>query len=151
MLSFTKYLLIWDACKCHTNEAVKAETKWLCIDTAIVPGGCTKFIQATNVACFKVNTMMIGLLIQLSMPKFQPWSWRYNATVVRFMQQLYGNKLQVLKYLLITRDLNGYENESVHYKLANPLRYSAFFICTKNMAVSTEKLQWLTLFLLHLT
>jgi len=50
-----KRLLVWDAYKCHTSEAVKAEMSRLCMHTAIVPGGCTKYIQAANViwnACF---------------------------------------------------------------------------------------------------
>jgi len=55
-LSFTKCLLIWYAYKCHTSEAVRAETDRLHMHTAIVPGGCTKFIQEADVvwnACFK--------------------------------------------------------------------------------------------------
>jgi len=54
--SFTKRLLIWDAYKCHTSETVKAELKRMRMHTAIVPGGCTKYIQAADVvwnACFK--------------------------------------------------------------------------------------------------
>ena len=55
-LSFSKRLLLWDAYKCHTSEATKAELGRLKLDTAVVPGGCTKFIQAADVAwnaCFK--------------------------------------------------------------------------------------------------
>ena len=54
--SFEKRLLVWDAYRCHTSEAVRAETKRLRLHTAIVPGGCTKFIQAADIvwnACFK--------------------------------------------------------------------------------------------------
>ena len=47
--SFCKRLLVWDACRCHTSEAVRAETKKLRLHTAVVPGGCTKFIQAADV------------------------------------------------------------------------------------------------------
>lgn len=55
-LSSNKRLLIWDAYKCHTSETAKEELCKLRIDTAIIPGGCTKFIQAVDVAwnaCFK--------------------------------------------------------------------------------------------------
>lgn len=55
-LSFTKRLLIWDAYRCHTSEATRAEVLRMGLHTAIVPGGCTKFIQAADVvwnACFK--------------------------------------------------------------------------------------------------
>ena len=56
--SFYKRLLVWDAYCCYTSAAVQAETARLCLHTAIVPGGCTKFIQAADVvwnACFKSN------------------------------------------------------------------------------------------------
>ena len=55
-LSFNKRLLIWDAYRCHTSKATQAEATRLRLDTAIIPGGCTKFIQAADVvwnACFK--------------------------------------------------------------------------------------------------
>ena len=55
-LSFTKRLLVWDAYRCHTSEATRAEVLRMGLHTAIVPGGCTKFIQAADVvwnACFK--------------------------------------------------------------------------------------------------
>ena len=44
-----KRLTVWDAYKCHISEAVKAECARLCLQTSIVPGGCTKFIQAADV------------------------------------------------------------------------------------------------------
>ena len=55
-LSFSKRLLVWDAYRCHTSQAVRSETAKLRLHTAIIPGGCTKFIQAPDVvwnACFK--------------------------------------------------------------------------------------------------
>ena len=54
--SFNKRLLVWDTYCCHTSTAVRAERARLRLHTAIVPGGCTKFIQAADVmwnACFK--------------------------------------------------------------------------------------------------
>ena len=48
--SFHKRLLVWDAYKCHTSETVRAHTRSLRLPAAIVPGGCTKFIQAADVA-----------------------------------------------------------------------------------------------------
>ena len=47
--SFNKRLLVWDAYKCHVSQAVRPETTRLRLHTAIIPGGCTKFIQATDV------------------------------------------------------------------------------------------------------
>ena len=54
--SFNKRLLVWDAYKCHVSQAMRSDTTRLCLHTAIVPGGCTKFIQAADVVlntCFK--------------------------------------------------------------------------------------------------
>ena len=45
-LSFSNRLLVWDSYKCHT----------LTLQTAVVPGSCTKFIQTPDVVwnfCFK--------------------------------------------------------------------------------------------------
>ena len=56
--SFTKRLLVWDAYRCHTSVSTRAETAKLRVHTAIVPGGCTKFIQAADVvwnASFKAH------------------------------------------------------------------------------------------------
>ena len=55
-LSFSKRLLVWDAYRCHTSEAVRGECKKLRLNTSIIPGGCTKYIEAPDVvwnACFK--------------------------------------------------------------------------------------------------
>lgn len=48
-LSFEKRLLVWDAYKCHTSEATRNETKKMKLHTAVIPGGCTKYIQAPDV------------------------------------------------------------------------------------------------------
>ena len=48
-LSFNKRLMVWDAYRCHTSTAVKAECARLKVLTSIIPGGCTKFIQAADV------------------------------------------------------------------------------------------------------
>ena len=48
--------MIWDAHRCCTSNVTQAETKKLHLDTAIVPGDCTRFIQAADVVwnvCFK--------------------------------------------------------------------------------------------------
>lgn len=42
-------LMVWDAYRCHISVAIKAECARLKLQTAIVPGGCTKFIQAPDV------------------------------------------------------------------------------------------------------
>nr|XP_046273128.1 zinc finger and SCAN domain-containing protein 12-like isoform X3 [Scatophagus argus] len=49
-LNLTPRLLVWDSYRCHISAATKAELK--CgynITTALIPGGCTKFIHAPAV------------------------------------------------------------------------------------------------------
>lgn len=41
--SFQRRFLAWDSYECHIEDTVK-------IDVAIVPGGCTKYIQAPDVS-----------------------------------------------------------------------------------------------------
>ena len=43
-------LLTWDSFRCHLTPAVKNLLNKGKIDSAIVPGGCTKYIQAHNVS-----------------------------------------------------------------------------------------------------
>ncbi len=47
--SFEKRLLVWDAYRCHTSEATRNETKKMNLHTTVIPGGCTKYIQAPDV------------------------------------------------------------------------------------------------------
>ena len=47
--SFNKRLLVWDAYRCHTSVAVRSECAKLRLHTAVVPGGCTGYIQAADV------------------------------------------------------------------------------------------------------
>lgn len=47
--SFRRRHLIWDSYDCHTEGSVKASLHAKKIDTTIVPGGCTKYIQAPDV------------------------------------------------------------------------------------------------------
>uniref|UniRef100_A0A1X7TK98 DDE-1 domain-containing protein n=1 Tax=Amphimedon queenslandica TaxID=400682 RepID=A0A1X7TK98_AMPQE len=49
-LSFSKCLLVWDAYKCHTSTSTQSEASQVKLHTAIIPGGCTKFIQAADVS-----------------------------------------------------------------------------------------------------
>lgn len=64
---FGKRLLAWDSFRCHISEATKKKLKQLQIDTAVIPGGCTKFIQVcfgillTFEFCFRPRTS-IGML-----------------------------------------------------------------------------------------
>ncbi|ROJ25353.1 Pogo transposable element with KRAB domain [Anabarilius grahami] len=49
-LNFAPRLLAWDSYHCHISAATKAELKrGYNITTAVIPGGCTKYIQAPDV------------------------------------------------------------------------------------------------------
>ena len=48
--SFKRRLLSWDSYECHIEDTVKKSSVANRVDTVIVPGGCTKYIQAPDVA-----------------------------------------------------------------------------------------------------
>ena len=43
-------LLAWDAFRCHLTPEIRAILSSSQVETIIVPGGCTKFIQAADVS-----------------------------------------------------------------------------------------------------
>jgi len=43
-------MLVWDAYKCHISESTKITLINLKLLTAVLPGGCTKYIQAPDVS-----------------------------------------------------------------------------------------------------
>ena len=49
-LAFTRRLLAWDAFRCHITDSTKQELRLRKVDTVIIPGGRTKYIQAPNVS-----------------------------------------------------------------------------------------------------
>ena len=48
--SFTRRMLAWDSFRCHVLESVEQGLNRGKIDPVIVPGGCTKYIQAPDVS-----------------------------------------------------------------------------------------------------
>jgi len=54
-LAFKKRILVCDAYRCHLSEATKSELRHgYNISTAVIPGGCTKFLQAPDVCWNKL-------------------------------------------------------------------------------------------------
>lgn len=49
-LSFGKRLLVWDSFRCHISRETKEVLSELKVHSAVVPGGCTKYVQAPDVA-----------------------------------------------------------------------------------------------------
>ena len=49
-LSFGKRLLVWDSFRCHISHDTKDVLSELKVHTAVVPGGCTKYVQAPDVS-----------------------------------------------------------------------------------------------------
>ena len=47
--SFSRRLLAWDSFSCHIMDSVKDKVKENNTDIVVVPGGCTKYIQAMSV------------------------------------------------------------------------------------------------------
>ena len=48
--AFGKRFIAWDSFGCHMLESVKKALKSVNVPTAIIPGGCTKHIQAPHVS-----------------------------------------------------------------------------------------------------
>ena len=51
--SFRRRYLIWNSYECHIEDTVKSSLHAKKIDVSIVPGGCTKYIQAPDMSCNK--------------------------------------------------------------------------------------------------
>ena len=49
-LAFKQRLLAWDSYECHIEDSITNSLKSKKIDHVIVPGGCTKYIQALDVS-----------------------------------------------------------------------------------------------------
>ena len=47
--SFNRRLLAWDSYECHMTDSVRKDLKDMNVDSVIIPGGCTKYIQAPDV------------------------------------------------------------------------------------------------------
>ena len=51
--SFRRRLLTWNTYECHLMPVVQKSFQGKKIDTVLVPGGCTKYIQAPDVSTKK--------------------------------------------------------------------------------------------------
>ena len=51
--SFRRRYLVWESYECHVEDIVKCSLHAKKIDVSIVPGGCTKYIQAPDVCWSK--------------------------------------------------------------------------------------------------
>ena len=47
--SFNRRLLAWDSFECHIMQSVKEAIMKIGVDQVIIPGGCTKYVQAPDV------------------------------------------------------------------------------------------------------
>ncbi len=43
-------LLVWDSFRCHISQKTKVILKKLGLNTAVIPGGCTGFVQPPDVS-----------------------------------------------------------------------------------------------------
>ena len=48
--SFNQRLLAWDSYECHMEQTVSKDLKAKKIESVIIPGGCTKYLQAPDVS-----------------------------------------------------------------------------------------------------
>ena len=49
-LSFSKHLLVWNILDCHMKDSVSKSLKQRKIESLLIPGGCTKNVQAPDVS-----------------------------------------------------------------------------------------------------
>ena len=49
-LSFDARLLVWDAYCCHIMVSTKTKVRQSKVDMAVIPGGCTKFLQPADLS-----------------------------------------------------------------------------------------------------
>lgn len=56
-----KHLLVWDSFRCHISNATKKQLKQCGLDTALVTGRCTKFIQVC--VCFNLFALKAIILL----------------------------------------------------------------------------------------
>ena len=47
--SFNRRLLSWNSYECHTTDNMRKDLKEMKVDSVIIPGGCTEYIQAPDV------------------------------------------------------------------------------------------------------
>jgi hypothetical protein len=60
--SFAHRLLVWDSYKCHISDSTKQLMNGFNTTMAVVPGGCTKYIQAPDLSCNKPFKASITVL-----------------------------------------------------------------------------------------
>ena len=48
--SFSRRLFAWDSFECHMTDEVRKKLKEVNVDLVIIPGGCTKYVQAPDVS-----------------------------------------------------------------------------------------------------
>ena len=52
-LFFSRRLLAWDPFDSHTTNAVEKALRDCEVDSLVIPGGCTKYVQAPNFLMFR--------------------------------------------------------------------------------------------------
>ena len=58
--SFNKRLTLWDSYKCHTGEETRKELDCFKLHSAVISGGCIKFIQAADVVWNSIFKSLLG-------------------------------------------------------------------------------------------
>ena len=123
---FGKRLLAWDSYQCHISDATKKQLKKLQIDTAVIPGGCTKFLQAPDVywnTPFKAKVRQFYENWMLHGEKSCTKSGNMRAPSMEVYLKWIGDAWdQLLKDLIIksfkgcrlTNTLDGSEDSKIH-------------------------------------
>lgn len=125
-MSFKKRLLVWDSFRCHISEQTKKKLKAIKLDSAIVPGGTTKFVQPADVSWnhpFKAKIrlyyeewMMMGDHEKTKAGNLKaPPMEVYLQWIVDAWKALPKNLIEKsFKTCGITNDMNGLEDDQIH-------------------------------------
>ena len=60
-ISFNRCLLVWDSYQCHMMKSVKEALNQISVHQVIVPGGCTKYLQAPDIVGTNCSRMASGV------------------------------------------------------------------------------------------
>lgn len=80
---FTKHLIVWDAYRCHTSESTRTKLTKLGLHTAVIPGGCTRYVLDIfkHHADVAWNASFKACLRSLyeAMTRWSKWTWVYKG------------------------------------------------------------------------
>ena len=117
-LSFKKRFLAWDSYECHMEPSVSNDLKVKKFESAIIPGGCTKYVQAPDVSWNKPFKALVS-------ENYDEWL----STVGINQLTESGNLKSPTRKVIVELILNAWE------KLDKELIIKSFKTCSLNLPI----------------